>query len=46
MADFGDIYVEHFLDEYKYVLSHCRYGFIAEEVTQTSELLGLQNHAL
>lgn len=34
MADFGEIYSEHFSDVYKYVLSLCRNESVAEEVTQ------------
>lgn len=34
MADFGEIYSEHFSDVYKYVLSICRDETVAEEVTQ------------
>jgi len=34
MADFSDIYTEHFSDVYRYVLSLCRDETIAEEVTQ------------
>lgn len=34
MTDFGEIYIEHFSDVYKYVLTLCRNEAIAEEVTQ------------
>ncbi|SCL94271.1 RNA polymerase sigma factor [Sporanaerobacter sp. PP17-6a] len=34
MRDFEKIYTEYFSDVYKYVLTICRNGAIAEEVTQ------------
>ena len=34
MADFGEIYSQHFSNVYKYVLTLCRNEAIAEEVTQ------------
>ena len=43
MADFSDIYTEHFVDVYKYVLSLCQDEVIAEEVTQDTFFKAMRN---
>ncbi len=43
MTDFGEIYIEHFSDVYKYVLTLCRNEAIAEEVTQETFFKAMQN---
>ena len=43
MADFSDIYAEHFVDVYKYVLSLCQDEVIAEEVTQDTFFKAMRN---
>lgn len=43
MADFGEIYLEHFSDVYKYVLSLCMDEVFAEEVTQETFFKAMQH---
>lgn len=43
MTDFEKIYKEYFFDVYKYVLSLCRDGTVAEEVTQETFFKAMKN---
>ncbi len=43
MTDFEEIYIEHFSDVYKYVLTMCRNEAVAEEVAQETFFKAMEN---